>query len=211
MTTESRPPPLQVVVEEEREEGGRETAASAALSADVSSEDVLLQTLRDIWHELCITYDVIAQIPEMSILFEGARLNRPYDAAEQILANMLTEIVGRIDRFSPWYTKPSTAFGLMTKTSPSDGCVEWCLTAAAYQKWWETIDTMAALIEENANLIRAMVLVDGLLTAVSAEDTRILAQCHCFPPRHIRVRQSILAKTEIICDLCERPFFEVKG
>jgi len=198
-------------VEVREEEVQEETATSAALSAGVSSEDELLQTMQMIWRELCVTYDVIAPIPEMSILFEGARLNRPYDVAEQILANMLTEIIEHIDRFSPWYTKPSAAFGLMTKASRTDSRVEWGLTAVAHQKWWQTIDRMSTLIEENANLIRAMVLVDGLITAVSSEDTRILAQCHCIPARYIRVRPSIITKSKIICDVCDQPFSQVIG
>lgn len=184
-------------------EGREETA--------VSSEDELLQTMQIIWHEICVTYDVIAPIPEMSILFEGAILSRPYDVAEQILANMLTEVIEHIDRFSPWYTKSSDAFGLTTKSRGAESRVEWCLTAVGYQKWWETIDRMSALIEENANLIRAMVLVDGLITAVPPADTRILAQCHCYPARYIRVRQSVITKTKIICDICDQPFSQVIG
>jgi hypothetical protein len=167
------------------------------------SDDPLIETLTHVWSAICQTYDVVGILPGMPRLFEGARLIRPYDAAETVIVNMLLEVVERVDRFSPWYAQPASAYGIIAER---DHPVRWRLTAQGCGRWWSFIDTLATVIEENTNLITAMILVENLLLASEADEPCVLARCHCFPPRTIQVKQSIFSKTEIFCESCGRPF-----
>ncbi len=180
--------------------------SAARKETAVSGEDALVQTLQNIWKDVCQTYDVIAPRPQAATLFANTSLIRPYDAAQSVLVNMLLEVIENIDRFTPWYTKPARLFGLETHVNQASNRVDWHLTTDGCDQWWGHIDLLAAVIEKNANLIRAMVLVDSLITAVSLDNSRILAQCHCVPACFIHVKQSILQNTAIVCDLCQQPF-----
>lgn len=171
------------------------------------TEDILLTTLQHVWQTLSDTYDVIAAMPEPTVLFEDAPLDHPREAAEMILVNMLLEVMECVDRFSPWYIQPARAFGLTTVLDKITYRVNWGLTEKGMACWQPQLDDLSAVIEKQSSLIEAMIFVDGLLTAVTNEDALILAQCHCLPCRYIRVKKSILKKTEIICDICHQAFF----
>ena len=200
MTIEIRPPPK---LERETSTPVKESREETA----VITEDVLLTTLRQVWHEVSCPYDVIAAMPEPSILFDAAPLDRPHEAAVMVLANMLLEVIECVDRFSPWYTQPARAFGLTTVLDEITCRLNWGLTEKGGARWRQQINVLAAVIEKDTSLIEAMLFVDDLLTAVANDDSPILAQCHCLPCRYIRVKKSILNKTEIICDICHQSFF----
>ncbi len=91
---------------------------SGALSPPVAAGSLavvpvdLLDTLHETWQAVCCAYDVAAPLPDMAALFEGVDLSAPSRAAETVLANMLTEAMECVSRFSPWYRQPVWAFGL---------------------------------------------------------------------------------------------------
>ncbi len=146
-------------------------------------------------------------MPDPAVLFDDIPLDQPREAAEIILVNMLLEAMECVDRFSPWYTQPATTFGLTTVLDEETRHVDWGLSRKGLAQWRAQLNELSTVIEKHSGLIEAMMLVDGLLTAVTNEDALILAQCHCLPCRYIRLKKSILNKTEIICDLCHQPFF----
>lgn len=173
----------------------------------VAAEDVLLATLRQVWQTVSRTYDVVTAMPEPASLFDDAPLEDTRATAEMVLVNMLLEVMEGVDRFSPWYIQPASAFGLTTVLDEVTRRVYWGLSRKGMARWRSQVNDLSAVIKQHSGLIQAMILVDGLLTAVTDEDEIILAQCHCLPCRYIRVKKSILRKTEIICDICHRPFF----
>ncbi|MCA9990259.1 MAG: hypothetical protein H6666_09985 [Ardenticatenaceae bacterium] len=167
------------------------------------SDDPLIEMLTHVWSAICETYDVVGTRPGMPRLFEGAQLIRPYDAAETVIVNMLLEVVERVDRFSPWYAQPAKTYGIVAER---DHPVRWRLTAQGCQRWWSFVDALATVIEENTNLIKAMILVENLMLASEEDEPCVSASCRCFPPRTIQVKRSIFNKTEIFCESCGRPF-----
>ncbi|MEJ2747008.1 MAG: hypothetical protein P8183_03700 [Anaerolineae bacterium] len=180
---------------------------TVAAETAVPTEDVLLTTLQQVWQDVSGTYDVIASMPDPAILFDDIPLDQPREAAEIILVNMLLEAMECVDRFSPWYTQPATTFGLTTVLDEETRHVDWGLSRKGMAHWRPQLDELSVVIEKHSSLIEAMMLVDGLLTAVTNEDALILAQCHCLPCRYIRLKKSILNKTEIICDICHQAFY----
>ncbi|MCB9419514.1 MAG: hypothetical protein H6667_06910 [Ardenticatenaceae bacterium] len=173
----------------------------------VPTEDILLTTLQDVWQDVCCPFDVIVSMPEPAVLFDAAPLDHPHEAAEQVMVNMLLEVMECVDRFSPWYTRPARDFGLTTVLDEITCRVDWGLTGKGADRWRAQLDDLSAVIRKYSSLIEAMLLVDGLITAVTNEDAVVLAQCRCLPCRYIRVKKSILRKTEIICDICHQAFF----
>ena len=167
------------------------------------SDDPLFETLQYIWTNICQEYDVIAELPGSTTLFEGAQLTRPYDAAETVIVNMLLEIIEKVDRFSPWYTKPAKVFGIAAEHNRP---VRWRLTGQGCDRWWKYMDSLATVIEENENLIKAMMLVEQSMTGSSSDEPYVLAKCYCSPPLTIQVKRSLLNRLEIICDCCQQPF-----
>ena len=53
----------------------------------------LIVALQQAWQSICAAYDVNAELPETSCLFEGVDLRLPKSAAEVIVANMLADIL----------------------------------------------------------------------------------------------------------------------
>ncbi len=172
----------------------------------VGSEDMLVCLLEAIWHEVSDTHDVASPMPDISTLFAGVSLTRPYDAAETILVNILTEITERVDRFSPWYTRPAADYGLTAQRRTPTGALRWRLTEEGYQKWWHLLDNLAPILEQNRSLVEAMILVDRLMSSDQADDMRVSVRCRCRPPRLIQVRQSILDQAQILCNVCHHSF-----
>ncbi len=71
--------------------------------------DVLQRT----WYLLCCTYDATAALPDFKTLFCGASISVTFQISQAVLVNMLLEVMENIGRFSPWYTRPARAFGLL--------------------------------------------------------------------------------------------------
>jgi hypothetical protein len=171
--------------------------------------ETLKEVLEHTWKSLCHAYDVVAEIPPMRPVFGGADLTRPEDAAEIVLANMLLEVIECLGRFSPWYTLPARAFGLMSYRDFESQETRWRLAPEAIHKWRTTLLPLTAAIRHNSGLIQAVFLVDDLMVDSHQEEACALASCDCDPPRLIQIQPSILEQAGIRCDCCERPFLLV--
>jgi hypothetical protein len=161
----------------------------------------LLDTLQQTWQLLCHGYDVTAELPDMESLFEGAELRSPSKASETVFANMITEMMGHLGRFSPWYKKPATAYGL-TLIHSASGPSQWGLSPKAVQRWQPLLGPLTVAIERNVGLILSATLISNL----EEDDPCIMAQCGCTPPRVILVNRSILITANITCDACQKVF-----
>ncbi|NPV67707.1 MAG: hypothetical protein HPY64_11225 [Anaerolineae bacterium] len=171
----------------------------------------LVDTLTEIWGILCDAYDVTAELPEIGLLFAEADLNRPDQAAEIVLANMLSEIIERIGRFSPCYKLPAEAFGLVLSSDrPAQRVARWVLSPAAVRQWKRFLTTLGTAIARSTVLIQAAELLDGLPVVTPSDKTQVLARCVCQPPRLILVNHSVFEATQIICHACHRPFEPVE-
>ena len=158
------------------------------------------------WQTMCCNYDAQASLPDTKTLFHNADLTRPFQAAKQVLANMLLEVMENIGRFSPWYTRPARAFGLCSMRDPVSGKSRWMLASEALLNWHNTLDRLADAIQQNYGLIEALILVDGLMDEYPDDDPIVVACCSCHPPRTIRLTRSVLLKAEILCHACLQPF-----
>lgn len=162
----------------------------------------LFETLHETWEQLCATFDVTTELPEMSSLFERYDLNAPASLlAEQVIANMICEIVEAVGRFSPWYKEPAKSFGLTMINSPS-----WQLTLLALEEWCVLIEQLSTAIEKNTVLLQAIHFVDELEEDKQLEQDLVVAYCQCSPPCSIRIERAMLQKTSIVCAVCEQVF-----
>lgn len=161
---------------------------------------------------MCRTYDVSAPLPDMNALFEGADLSASPQAAETVLANMLTEAMECVSRFSPWYRQPVWAFGLALVHGPPEAAPHWALTPRALHDWQQVLRALTVAIERNIGVILSADVVAHLdRLATRDEDPCVTAQCACTPPRVILVNRSVLTTAEIRCDTCHAVFHEVEG
>jgi hypothetical protein len=161
----------------------------------------LLDTLQQTWHDLCRGYDVTSELPDMESLFTGAELAAPAHAAETVLANMVTEMMGCMGRFSPWYKQSAASYGLvLIQGAPSSA--RWGLSPPAVQRWKPLITALTVAIERNVGLILSATLISDL----EPDDPCVMASCACVPPRLILVNRSILVGALITCDACQNPF-----
>lgn len=168
--------------------------------------EMLNGMLERAWLTLCDTYDVIACLPEIGVLFEKVSLAEPDEAAQSVLVNMLTEIIECIGRFSPWYKMPARAFGLTSVRDSLTGRVRWALAPEAVQKWDRTLAPLSAAIEKYSGLIQALIFVDDLMQEKPFNDPCVIARCQCDAPRTIQIKRSILERAVILCDECKQPF-----
>lgn len=176
------------------------------LQKTIDPVEIFEGVLQCTWETLCQAYDAYGELPEMRTLFEGADLSTPKQAAEIVIVNMLMEISESISRFSPWYTKPARAFGITSFRDMQTNRMRWLLAPEAIQKWQAIIQPLSYAIRKNSGLIKAMVLVDGLMEKDTMEDPSIVAHCGCLPPRAIQIKQSILDQANIVCESCMQPF-----
>jgi len=167
---------------------------------------MLNDVLEQIWHTLCCSYDATGNLPDTKTLFERADLKKPFQTAKMVIANMLLAMMESIGRFSPWYTQPARAFGLISIRDPVNDSTRWMLAPEAVLKWGEILDHLATAIERNYSLIQAMVYVESLMEEATPGDTWVIARCCCQPPRTIQITTSVLEKAEILCDACMKPF-----
>ena len=175
------------------------------LDATTNPIEMLDNALEQAWDAVCTTYDVCAEMPGMQNLFMQAPLGTPPKAAECVVVNMLTEVIERIGRFSPWYKQPARAFGLVSLRDSVTGKSHWLLAPEALQRWQPRLQKLTQAIKLNNGLIQATLLVENL----SFEDLHeplVIAHCACLPPKRIQIGISILDKTAIICDSCQQSF-----
>jgi hypothetical protein len=170
-----------------------------------SAEDIC-DVLTDVWRAVCGVYEVSAELPDLQTLFEATDLSVPDRAAETVLAHMLSEAVECVGRFSPWYRQPAGAFGLVLVEDESTHCLRWTLSPEGARLWRDWLRLLMVAIKKNTGLILSANLTDGLDEAPCPDDPCVMAACLCVPARVIRVRRAILASTEIVCEVCHKPF-----
>jgi hypothetical protein len=168
--------------------------------------DLLDTAIESAWEDFRAEYEVSAELPDMKCLFSGTELDMPNLAAERVVINMLTEVIECLGRFSPWYTKPARAFGLVSIRDRRTNRYRWMLAPEALQRWGDMLDELTLAIRKNVGLIQATLLVDNLVMDKICEEPRVNARCDCVPPRIIQINQKVLAETMIICDACKQPF-----
>lgn len=163
---------------------------------DISEE------LDRLWRTVAKTYDVTAERPEMPLLLEGADLSSPRDAAVTVLANMLTEAIECLGRFSPWYRTPACDFGLICY---HDGHyhLHWTLTPEACRQWADVLVQLEMVIRQNIGVLLASDLVEALMVE---DDSCVLACCSCEPQHIIIIEQSSLAGRGVLCHTCQQPY-----
>ena len=167
--------------------------------------EALNATVEGAWLSLCRAYDVSACLPDTQTLFGAADLSKPSPAAESVLAAMLQEVIEGVGRFSPWYKMPARAFGLAQARQPRTGRSVWVLAPEAVHKWQAELASLAWAIRKYGGLIQAMLLVDDLMADIPG-DPCVVARCACQPPHAIHIRQSVLLKTEILCEACGQAY-----
>jgi hypothetical protein len=170
----------------------------------------LLDTLKQTWQTIGAQYDVTGELPDMGTLFEGVDLDSARHASERVVANMLSEIMERIGRFSPWYKQPAKAFGLEMTLDDTTRCAEWRLSPQAVRQWQPLLGDLAIAIEKNVGLILSANWLDSLEARTPADDPCVAASCLCTPPRVILVHRSVLTYAEIRCDTCHAAFHVIE-
>lgn len=170
----------------------------------------LFDTLNDAWRAVCCAYDVSGDLPDMGALFEGTDLSAPAQASAAVLTNMLTEAVGRVGRFSPWYRQPVSAFGLVLARDPATDCVHWQLDEHVVEQWGRILKPLEVAIARNVGLILSVSVLEGLDLAAQEHDPCVMAACLCTPPRVILVSRSVLQTAQIRCDACQQQFHLVE-
>ncbi len=181
--------------------------ATAPHIQETDPVDFFDSVIEETWRTLCETYDIIAEIPVLYDLFLDADLNAPYQAAEIVLVNMLMEVTENVDRFSPWYTRPARAYGLVSIRDGKTNYFKWVLAPEALRYWGDYLSQLQLAIQKNSGLIQASLLIDQLAMEELSSEPQITARCNCYPPKLIRLNKSILQKTTIVCDICNHPFF----
>lgn len=166
----------------------------------------LFDALQHVWNVLCTNYDVTAELPPASQLFEHVDPSVPDEAAEIVLVTMLTEIMENVGRFSPWYRHPAVDFGIGMYHNPQTGITEWFLTAEALITYSALLIRLSAAINHNTSVILATRFLDSLDRQPDPDAPRRLAMCKCSPPRTILVCDAVIAEAEIVCDACRQPF-----
>jgi hypothetical protein len=166
----------------------------------------MLDTLIQTWQTIGAQYDVTGELPDMGTLFEGVDLDEPDRASEQVIVNMLSEVMERIGRFSPWYKRPAKDFGLVMTLNETTHCAEWTLSPEATRQWRWLLRNLATAVEKNVGLILSANWLDNLEATRAADDPCVAASCLCTPPRVILVHRSVLTHAEIRCDACQQVF-----
>ena len=182
--------------------------SDAVPTIELPTEDTvdLLDVLGQAWDVLCSRYEITADRPAIEALFAGADLHAPDQAAETVVANMLSEIVECVGRFSPWYKRPTKAYGLIPIRDRETDRLGWALSPQAIRQQRGLLQPLAVAIRRNAGLIQAATLLSNLMNDGLPEERRVLARCQCCPPRFILVPRATLTDDQIICDSCRQPF-----
>lgn len=169
--------------------------------------EALDQTLHDAWAAICDKLDIVAEMPPLAELCDGASLDDPAGTAERVVVNMLAEAMAWVCRFSPWYTQPASAYGLTQVRDEASARVTCALSQEGLVQWEAILVSLATAFRGQAGLLRILMLVDELMDAEGekAEECEAAA-CQCLPPRVILVQKEILAETDILCDVCRTPF-----
>ena len=173
---------------------------------EIDPIELLDNALWNTWQTLCEAYDVGAHLPDHQTMFVNANLNDPCLAAETVLSNMLTEVIEKIGRFSPFYKMPARAFGLISMRNFKTGKPHWILAPDAVQRWQNHLDQLTEAIYKNVVVLQAILLVENLVAGDLFNEPRIIVRCKCDPPKRIRLNRGCFDRSAIVCDECQRPF-----
>lgn len=181
-------------------------AVETQLDRTTDPVEMLNLVLEEIWGRLCQNYTATACLPEIQTLFDGADLNQPFQAAKTVLVNMLLEVSEAVGRFSPWYTRPARAYGLISLRDMKSGRNRWILAPEAVQKWQFTLDRLCTVIDRSYGVLRAMIYMDALMNDEDVHDPcqnpLVTASCRCNPPRSIQLSLEELERGEVRCEMC---------
>lgn len=175
------------------------------LDKTIDPIELLNRALDQAWEVIREGYDLTACLPDMLTLFKGVDLSVPARAAKTVMANMLLEAMESVSRFSPWYTLPARAYGLVSLKNQENDQMIWSLAPEANQRWCDILEDLEIAIRKNSAIIQATILVDGILEH-SEGDCLITVSCQCLPPRVLNLRKSAIEQGDIICDICQHPF-----
>lgn len=173
--------------------------------------DKIDAALCDAWKKICETVDVVVDMPPLLELFAGADLSDPTSAAETVIVNMLSEVMQWVCRFSPWYTKPASAYGLNRVRDAQTRSVLWKLSEEGWGQWGEILFPLSTALEGKGNLVQIFLLTEDLMVEKERIAECVSAACACLPPRYILVHQAVVNKVEIVCEMCQQRFREVGG
>jgi hypothetical protein len=162
--------------------------------------------LERIWSQLRDAYDVAGSLPELSALFAGADLHDAGAAAEVVLANILLDVMERASRFSPWYTRPASAYGLERVREDETGQVSWRLQPDLQRHWQPLLCRLAEAITASRSLLQIFILVDDFLEEGPVRDQAVLCCCACTPPRYIWLPLCVVERAVAVCDGCQTAF-----
>ena len=163
----------------------------------------LLEALQQAWRSIGAAYDVTAELPETSCLFEGVDLRLPQQAAESIVANMLLNAMEEVGRFSAAYKKP---IGLIHVRDRAANRSSWLLSQETRARWQGVLQPLAVALERNRGLLLAADALGELLKSEPCDESRVTAGCLCVPPRVILINRAALGHANIICETCQQPF-----
>jgi hypothetical protein len=153
---------------------------------------------------LCAPYDVDAESLSLNCLFCGVDVSDPGEAARGVLVNAITELMESIGRFSPWYTKPASEFGLAILPHRSGHFLGWGLTDGAEERYRGLLDELATAIRTEGALVEA---IQHLADLTDATEEWATAICACNPPQMITVRLPRLIESgTVLCGTCLQPF-----
>jgi len=178
---------------------------SHSLTREFDPVDFITGTLQSVWNRICQPFDVTTCLPDMEVLFARVDLNQSGAAAETVIVSMLIEIMENVSRFSPWYRRPARAYGIISIHDSISKHAVWLLAPEASSKWSSEIQKVKRLIQRYHGLIKAMILVDSLVSDLP-DDPCVSASCQCIPPRTIQLRRSILEQADITCEACLAPY-----
>jgi|WetSurMetagenome_2_1015567.scaffolds.fasta_scaffold76748_2 hypothetical protein len=163
----------------------------------------LIEALHHAWRSIGAAYDVHADLPETSCLFEGADLRLPKQAAESIVANMLLSVMEEVGRFSPAYKQP---IGLIHIRDRAANRSSWLLSPETRERWRNVLHPLALALERNRGLLLAGDVLGELTKSGPCDESRVLACCLCVPPRVILINRAALGHANIVCETCQQPF-----
>lgn len=175
-------------------------AAGGTRRADVYED--IFDALDWAWKEVGYRYDVIAERPSFQDLFEGADIRQPEAAAEVVIANMLMEVIERVDRFSPWYTEPARYYGLVSRREPASNTTQWRLSQDGFGRWCRLIDRLATDIRKDQGLLLATLFLEECDSREGDGAEVVEVCCVCDPPRHLLMPTHLVASGQIICTDC---------
>lgn len=172
---------------------------------EIDPIEAIDQSIQCAWEKLSRAYDVSTCRPDFQYLLSGVDLANAEQAAQELVAAMLQEIMENVGRFTPWYRLPARAFGMYSMREPTTNQIHWLLAPEAVQKWRGILVELAGVIDRYRGLIQAVVMVEALMER-APEDPCLAASCGCDPPRLIYLRKSILDQVTIVCDNCQQVY-----